>query len=262
MRLAAPCALRAPRVLLMGGLRGQAAMCAAGGTGGGASFSRPVRPSIVPALLSAAMSTMSEHKPIAERTMAYLDGSPDPFWATEQTCRRLEAAGFSRLDERDAWTGKLTKGGKYFFTRNRSCVVAFSVGGKYEAGNGFKVIGAHTDSPNLKVKPRSKRGGSGCLQIDVECYGGGLWHTWFDRDLSICGRVMVRNGETGGVEQRLVKVERPILRVPNLAIHLQSADERDAFKVNKEDHLQPILALEAKKGLEGAPARRGRGGRG
>jgi len=182
--------------------------------------------------------------------MAYLDASPDPFHATQNACERLAAAGFTPIDEKDAWTGKLAKGGKYFFTRNRSCIVAFAVGGAYEPGNGFKVVGAHTDSPNLRVKPRSKRSAAGCTQLDVECYGGGLWHTWFDRDLSLSGRVMVR-GADGGFEQRLVRIERPVLRVPTLCIHLQTPDEREAFKVNKENHLQPILATEALRSLSG-----------
>jgi aspartyl aminopeptidase len=94
-------------------------------------------------------------------------------------------------------------------------VVAFVVGGKFdpssEKSGGFKVLGAHTDSPNLRVKPRSARSASGCLQLDVETYGGGLWHTWFDRDLSIAGKVVIRNDD-GVVEQRLVNLERPILR--------------------------------------------------
>ena len=116
----------------------------------------------------------------------------------------------------------------------------------------LNVAGGHTDSPNLKVKPRSKRhGGSGTVQLAVECYGGGLWHTWFDRDLGLSGRVMVRHAESGRIEQRLLKIDRAIVRIPNLAIHLQTAKEREAFAVNKEDHLQPILAMEVKKALSG-----------
>ena len=116
----------------------------------------------------------------------------------------------------------------------------------------LNVAGGHTDSPNLKLKPRSKRhGGSGTVQLAVECYGGGLWHTWFDRDLGLSGRVMVRHAESGRIEQRLLKIDRAIVRIPNLAIHLQTAKEREAFAVNKEDHLQPILAMEVKKALSG-----------
>lgn len=117
---------------------------------------------------------------------------------------------------------------------------------------GFKVIAGHTDSPNLRVKPRSKRSAkkAASIQVGVECYGGGLWHTWFDRDLGISGRVFCRE-EDGSIAQRLVKIDRAILRISNLAIHLQSADERKAFAVNKEDHLSPILAMSAQKALSG-----------
>jgi len=82
----------------------------------------------------------------------------------------------------------------------------------------------------------------------LECYGGGLWHTWFDRDLSVAGRVIVRD-DAGGFHQKLVRVGRSILRVPNLCIHFRPADERDVFKINKEEHLSPILCAEAEKAL-------------
>jgi aspartyl aminopeptidase len=150
-------------------------------------------------------------------------------------------------------------GGKYYFTRNRSTLVAFSVGSQYIPGQGgFKVIGGHTDSPNLKVKPRSKRSAKTAqsIQVGVECYGGGLWHTWFDRDLGVSGRVLVNvnSGADGGankIQQKLIKIDRAIMRIPNLAIHLLTADERKAFKVNNEDHLSPILAMAAQTALGG-----------
>lgn len=202
----------------------------------------------MPPLLSE--RNMSEHMDLAQKAIKYFDSSPDPFHAVQTSIDRLSALGFTELKESEPFQDNIKPGGKYYFSRNKSTIVAFAIGSKYEPGNGFKVIGGHTDSPNLKVKPHSKRSSSGCTQLAVECYGGGLWHTWFDRDLGISGRVFVRNAD-GRVEQKLVRINRPILRIPNLAIHLVAASEREAFKINKEDHLTPILATEAKKALTG-----------
>lgn len=189
--------------------------------------------------------------PLAQKAMDYFDSSPDPFFACQTTADMLEAAGYSQLDYGAPYKNKLKRGGKYYFTKNKSTIVAFAIGGKFEPGNGFKIIGGHTDSPNLKIKPRSKRSGSGCIQLAVECYGGGLWHTWFDRDLGMSGRVLIRDDD-GKIQQKLVKIDRALLRIPNLAIHLQTAKEREAFAINKEDHLVPILSLAVKKALTGA----------
>ena len=103
------------------------------------------------------------------------------------------------------------------------------------------MIGAHTDSCCLRLKPVSKKTNSGFLQVGVETYGGGIWHTWFDRDLSIAGRAMCKDGN-GNFVQKLIKVDRPLLRIPTLAIHL---DRSSSFEPNKENELFPILGLVA-----------------
>jgi len=207
--------------------------------------------------LRAAMPSLSTHcdddLPLARDAMKFIDNSPDPFHVVQTAVEQLEEVGFVE------WKGdeEIEIGGKYYFTRNKSTLVAFSIGENYKPGKGFKIIGSHTDSPNLKVKPYSKRttakngGASGAIQLGVECYGGGLWHTWFDRDLGISGRVFVNDEETGTIRQKMIKIDRPILRIPNLAIHLQTAKEREAFAVNKEDDLSPILAMAVKDSLTG-----------
>jgi aspartyl aminopeptidase len=194
------------------------------------------------------LTKTAEHLPLARKAMSYFDASSDPFHAVQTSIDLLSAAGFEALDDE---CGEIKAGGKYYYTRNRSTLVAFAVGEKYDNG-GFKIIGGHTDSPNLRVKPRSKRTAAGCIQLGVECYGGGLWHTWFDRDLGISGRVLVRSVDNNRIVQRFVRIDRALLRISNLAIHLLTEDERKAFKYNKEDHLSPILALEAKKALTGS----------
>ena len=189
--------------------------------------------------------------PLAQKAMAYLDAGTDPFHAVQTSAEWLEQAGFEELKDGAAnMMTAIQPGGKYYYTKAKSTLVAFTVGPAYQPGTPacFTIIGGHTDSPNLRVKPRSVRTASKYRQLGVECYGGGLWYTWFDRDLGISGRVWVRQRD-GSIVNRLVQIPRPILRNSNLAIHLQSAKEREAFAVNKEDHLSPILATEAQQAL-------------
>ncbi|KAF1958832.1 peptidase M18, aminopeptidase I [Byssothecium circinans] len=177
----------------------------------------------------------------AEDFLSFVNASPTPFHAVKSSKERLEKAGFKQIKERDSWASTLQPGGKYYLTRNASTIVAFAIGKKWKAGNPIGMIGAHTDSPCLRLKPTSKRQSDGFLQVACETYGGGLWHTWFDRDLSIAGRAMVKTKQ-GSIEQRLVKVERPILRIPTLAIHL---DRQENFQFNNETQLFPIAGLVA-----------------
>jgi aspartyl aminopeptidase len=182
----------------------------------------------------------------ASRFLDFVNASPSPFHVVEEASKALLAKGFTLLKETDQWN--LKPEGKYFFTRNRSTIVAFVVGGAYKAGNGFNIIAAHTDSPNLRLKPHSASQSKGYLTVALEPYGGGLWHTWFDRDLTIAGRVIVGNNDK--YEQRLVHVQRPILRIPSLAIHLDRSVS-EGFKFNNQSHLGfAVLATEVKKQLD------------
>lgn len=173
--------------------------------------------------------------------ISFSDETGSPYHTVQACARMLEACGFTRLSDGSAW--KLERGGKYFVTKGGADVMAFVVGGSFDAEgqSGFSMVGAHTDSPCLRLRPNSKVSGSGMLQVGVQTYGGGLWHTWFDRPLGLAGKVVVRDPGTGNLAEKLVHIPQPLMIIPNLAIHLASSDERAAFKVNTESHLQPIL---------------------
>lgn len=167
------------------------------------------------------------------------------------------ASGFKYISESEDWSGKLQAGGKYFTTRNQTSIVAFAIGKAYDPSkNGFNITAAHTDSPCLKVKPVSKISGAGFLQVGVECYGGGLWNTWFDRDLGLSGRVLVSEG--GKVVSKIVDINKPVLRIPNLAIHLNRSVNDEGFKFNKEEQLVPIIATAVKDNLEAVDSASGK----
>jgi aspartyl aminopeptidase len=146
---------------------------------------------------------------------------------------RLEKAGFRQVAETDAWEG--TSGGKYVL--RGGAIIAWYVPEGAEPHTPFRIIGAHTDSPNLRVKPLPDTGAHGWRQVAVEIYGGPLLNSWLDRDLGLAGRLSLRNGST-----RLVNIDRALLRVPQLAIHLDRS-VNDGLKLDKQRHLQPVWGL-------------------
>lgn len=174
----------------------------------------------------------------AQELVKFVNGSPSPYHVVDQCIKRLTDAGYERLDEKTEFN--LKKGGKYFMTRNESTIFAFAVGKKFERGNGVSMVGAHTDSPCFKLKPKSKQESEGYLMVGTQCYGGGIWHTWFDRDLGVAGQVVVET-EEGKFESKLVRVDKPILRVPNICIHLNRG-MNDQHSVNKETQTPAMLA--------------------
>ncbi|MFI9821068.1 M18 family aminopeptidase [Streptomyces sp. NPDC052013] len=166
--------------------------------------------------------------------MTFLAASPTPYHAVANAAERLEKAGFRQVSETDAWDG--TSGGKYVL--RGGAIVAWYVPEGAEAHTPFRIVGAHTDSPNLRVKPRPDSGAHGWRQVAVEIYGGPLLNSWLDRDLGLAGRLTLRDGST-----RLVNVDRPLLRVPQLAIHLDRSVTAEGLKLDKQRHMQPVWGL-------------------
>lgn len=163
-----------------------------------------------------AFSTTS--RAFAEEFVAYLNESPTPFHCCSTAKTQFLEAGFIQIKESDQWS--INAGGKYFFTRNGTALIAFTVGKDYKATNGFTIVGAHTDSPCFRVKATPCSTKADSLVLNTQPYGGGLWHTWFDRDLGLAGRVITQK-TTGEMSSKLVKIDHPVARIPNLAIHMQ-----------------------------------------
>jgi aspartyl aminopeptidase len=176
----------------------------------------------------------------ARDLLAYIDASPSPYHACATTAARLDAAGFTRLDERTAWSAPVDRA---YIVRGGT-LVAWSepVGAGADPARPFRLLGAHTDSPNLRIKPHPDGGRAGFRQLGVEVYGGALLNSWLDRDLGLSGRV-VTAGPGGEPVEHLVLVDRPLLRVPQLAIHLDRDVNERGVQLNKQQHLAPVWGV-------------------
>ncbi len=166
----------------------------------------------------------------------FIDASPSPYHACETVAQRLRVAGYTELAEADAWTSDVQR----CFLRRAGSLIAWNATGT--SGRGFRIVGAHTDSPNLRLKPQPEYQTEGYAQLGVEVYGGALLNSWLDRDLGLAGRVLVR-GEDGAIASRLVRIDRPLLRIPQLAIHLDREVNDKGLVLNRQDHLAPVLGL-------------------
>ena len=171
----------------------------------------------------------------AQELCDFIDASPSPFHVCETAAVMLEAGGFRRCDERNSLPGV----GSHYVIRG-GALVAWRAG---EELSSFRLIGAHTDSPNLRVKPNPDVTRAGYQQLAVEVYGGPLLNSWLDRDLGLSGRVAVRGAS--GIEIRLLRIDEPLLRIPQLAIHLDREINEKGLLLNKQTHLSPFWALDS-----------------
>ena len=170
--------------------------------------------------------------------LEFIDRSPTPFHAVQEITNTLSNKDFIEIKETDAW--RLKPNGRYFLTRNDSSLIAFVVGSKPE----FKIIGAHTDSPNLRLKPQAVYAKNGYLQLGIEVYGGVLLSTWTDRDLSLAGRVVLAGKKNPST--KLVRFKQALLRIPQLAIHLNRNVNKKGLILNEQNHLPPIFSMQNK----------------
>jgi aspartyl aminopeptidase len=175
----------------------------------------------------------------------FLGAATTPFHAVAELAKRLRSGGFVSLAEDEAW--QLTPGGKYYVTRNDSSIVAFVPGREASVLEGMRMVGAHTDSPCLMVKPAPEKLRNGYFQLGVQVYGGALLSPWFDRDLSLAGRVSYQDG-AGQLRTALIDYREPIACIPSLAIHLDKEANKNR-KINPQTDILPVLCQPG----EGAP---------
>lgn len=184
---------------------------------------------------------MSKEKQFAQELINFIYDSPTAFHAVESAKAILDKQGFSELKEEDSW--KLEKSGRYYVIKNNSALLAFVIGkGKVEE-HGFKIVGAHTDSPCFRIKPAAEMTAENhYVKLDTETYGGPILNTWLDRPLSVAGRVMLKGQDPFNPVTKLVNIKRPILIIPNLAIHM-NRNVNQGVELNKQKDMLPLMGL-------------------
>lgn len=175
----------------------------------------------------------------AQDLLNFIDTSPSPWHAVHSVVQRLLAQGYSELKENMRWS--LDSGDRYFVIRGGASVIAFHLGQRSMAETGFCMVGAHTDSPGLRLKTYAAQASDGVVRLGVEVYGGPILATFTDRDLSLAGRVNIRTAE--GFSTRLIKFDSPLMRLPNLAIHMNREVNEQGLKLNKQTELPLIFGL-------------------
>ena len=190
------------------------------------------------------MKVSDQARALTQDLLDFIDASPSPWHAVHSVEQRLLKQDFIRLEEADSW--QLTAGKRYFVVRGGASIIAFTVGSQPLTESGFRIVGAHTDSPGFRLKPQAAFGSDGLVRIGVEVYGGPILATFTDRDLSIAGRVTVRT--SNGHETKLLKFDNALMRLPNLAIHMNREVNDKGLVLNKQTEL-PLLFAESEDGV-------------
>ena len=180
-------------------------------------------------------------KVLAKDLIKFLDSSPTASYCILESENILKKKGFKRIYEQDSW--KLKKGDKFYIVRHNSALVAGVMGKKSPKDAGYRIIGSHTDSPCFKLKPNSVFKNDGYIQLGIEVYGGPLFSTWTDRELSLAGLVVLSSGKKNGYTIKEIDFNKPLVRIPQLAIHY-NREANTAFKLNPQTQLTPILGLD------------------
>ena len=175
----------------------------------------------------------------AQDLLNFIDLSPSPWHAVNNVEKLLISAGYKQLHESEAW--QLKAGEHYYVVRGGSSIIAFAIGQNDLTKSGMRIVGAHTDSPSLRLKPNTAHATDGLVRLGVEVYGGPILATFTDRDLSLAGRVNVR--EYDSYKTHLVKFNKPMIRLPNLAIHMNREVNEQGLKLNKQTELPLIFGL-------------------
>lgn len=175
----------------------------------------------------------------AQHLLDFIDASPSPWHVVQTLEAQLAHFNFVRLDETETWA--LKPSGRYYVVRDGSSMIAFVVGQNALAETGFKLIGAHTDSPGLRIRPNAANYLDGFLRLGVEVYGGPILATFADRDLSLAGRVSFKTKQ-GQLETRLIRFDQALLRLPNLAIHMNRSVNDEGLKLHKQHELPLLLS--------------------
>lgn len=191
-----------------------------------------------------------ESKQTALDMISFIDACPTAAHAVAELSSRFEKAGFKRLDEADSWS--VQPGDQLYIVRNHSSILAIRAGSAPLQDAGFRIIGAHTDFPGLRLKPNGFYSKNGYIQLGVEVYGGPILHTWTDRDLGLAGKIIAKT-DNRPPEVILFVVRRPVCRIPNLAPHIDPDKKKEGLQLNKQDHLPPVIGIGEEKALEEKP---------